>query len=267
MISNKISDSNEISVENKSKYSDIEYLTRVKLAAAYRLVAHYKWDEVIYNHLTARIPGTDYILLNPFGMRFDEVTASSLVKLDLEGNIIDEGSSNLGINSTGYVIHGAIHRARPDIESTMHTHVNDVVAVACYKEGLLPISQNALIVGDVSYHDYEGISVNLEEQGRIVKSLGSENKCLILRNHGIVTCGNCVEEAFYFLYQLTKACEIQVKMLSIVGGDTSKLTIPSEEIKDFVIKTARSFTKQGNGKKEFKALYRLIETIDDSFKN
>ncbi|KAN0029108.1 hypothetical protein ACTFIV_010981 [Dictyostelium citrinum] len=268
MISNSdFSNSDELSLVNKTKYSDEEYLIRVKLAATYRMIAHLGWDELIYNHLTARIPGTDYMLLNAFGMRFDEVTATSLVAIDMNGKIVDAGSTDLGINKTGYVIHGAIHRARPDILSTMHVHQEDSVAVACYKEGLLPISQNSFILGDISYHTYEGISINAEEQERIVKSLGPVNKNLILRNHGIVSCGNCIEEAFFYLYQFVKACEVQVKMLSMVGGDTSKLDIPSKEIRDFSTRTAASFTAQGNGKKEWKCYYRIIEKLDDSFKN
>ncbi|KAM9958186.1 hypothetical protein ACTFIW_001046 [Dictyostelium discoideum] len=268
MISNnKFTSSDDLSLVNKTKYSDEEYLVRVKLAATYRMVAHLGWDELIYNHLTARIPGTDYMLLNAFGMRFDEVTATSLVSIDMSGKIIDAGSTDLGINKTGYVIHGAIHKARPDILSTMHVHQEDAVAVACYKEGLLPISQNSFIVGEISYHTYEGISINAQEQERIVKSLGPVNKNLILRNHGIVSCGSSIEEAFFFLYQLVKTCEIQVKMLSMVGGDTSKLDIPDKQIRDFSTRTAASFTNQGNGKKEWKSYYRIVEKLDDSFKN
>jgi len=257
----------EIFEKGHSKYSDEEYTVRCKLAAAYRLMAYFKWDELIYNHLTARIPGTENILLNPFGMRFDEITASSLVSVDLDGKIVDPGTTDYGINYTGYVIHGAIHKSRPDILSTIHTHSSAGVAVASYKDGLILTSQNACTLGEISYHDYEGISTNEDEQGRIIKSLGETSNLLILKNHGLLTCGDDVASAFFRIFQLTKACEIQVATLSMVGGDISKVVEIPQKIQDEVSHCANSFTKVGYGKKEFKAYYRLMEKMDSSFKN
>ncbi|KYR00899.1 alpha adducin [Tieghemostelium lacteum] len=255
-----------IDITTNSKYSGVEYEIRVKLAAAYRICAYLKWDEVIYNHLTARIPGTEHILLNPFGMRFDEITASSLVKIDMDGNIIDKGCTDWGINKTAHVIHTAIHKARPDILSTMHTHEVNGVAVACMKEGLIPISQNSMLINNITYHDYESISVDISEQERIAKDLGPTSLNLVLRNHGLLTCGRTIEEAFYNLYVLTKACEIQVQVMSMVGGDLSKLNLPPKAIQDSVQHIAANFNKEGFGVKEFNALYRIVEKLDRSFK-
>ncbi|KAF2073741.1 hypothetical protein CYY_004943 [Polysphondylium violaceum] len=257
----------EIYEKGHSKYSDQEYTIRCKLAAAYRLMAYFKWDELIYNHLTARIPGTEHILLNPFGMRFDEITASSLVCVDLDGKVVDPGNTTHGFNYTGYVIHGAIHKSRPDVLATVHTHSPPGVAVASYKDGLLLTNQTACTLGEVTYHDYEGISTDKDEQERIIKSLGDTSNVLILRNHGLLTCGDDVAAAFARIFTLTKACEIQVQTLSMVGGDQSKITPISQEIQDKVANTHKMFSRVGYGKKEFKAFYNLMLQLDPSFKN
>eukprot|EP01132_Coremiostelium_polycephalum_P000415 gene415-525_t len=238
-------------------YTYEEYLTRVKLAASFQLVAYHGWDELIYNHMTARIPGTDHILLNPFGVTFDEITASNLVKIDLDGNIIDPGTTNYGINATGYVIHAAIHKARPDVVSTMHTHSVAGVAVSCYKDGLVRFHQNACILPEISYHDYEGISLDLGEQERIIEHLG-QNNILIMRNHGLLTCGESIEEAYFNLHQLTKACEIQVKTLASVGGDFSKLLSIEKAIQDKNQAIQASYLPEGKGVREFRAMVRKI---------
>eukprot|EP01132_Coremiostelium_polycephalum_P004090 gene4090-5118_t len=266
-IGNSISKEEEIEIKNSTKYSDEEYLVRVKLAAAYRLVSYHGWDQIIGNHLTARVPGTEYILINPYGLRFDEITASSLVKLDLDGNIIDPGTTRYGVNSTGYVIHSAIHRGRPDIISTMHTHPVAGVAVSCLKDGLSRFHQNDFIVPDISYHEYEGISLDLGEQERIISSLGPKNMVLIMRNHGLVSCGRSIEEAYYTLFILTKACEIQVAMLSSVGGDISKLVAVDQSTQTKSQLLASKFNKEGFGTREFRAMFRKMDSLDPSFRN
>eukprot|EP01133_Synstelium_polycarpum_P007626 gene7626-8921_t len=251
----------------KGKWSPEERSVRVTLAAAYRIAAMLGWDELIYNHLTVRVPGTEHILLNPFGLAFDEITASSLVKIDLDGNMIDPGTTEYGINRTGYVIHAAIHKARPDISSTMHTHPTAGVAVASMKCGLLPFCQNIMICGDIKYHDYEGISINEEEQVRIVEDLGPTAKNMILHNHGLLSCGETIQEAFFNLFELTKACEIQVATLSAVGGDVSKIIMPSEERIAQAKVVSQMFSRAGMGVREFDAMLRRIDRMDQSYKN
>ncbi|GAM23511.1 hypothetical protein SAMD00019534_066860 [Acytostelium subglobosum LB1] len=228
----------------KEQWSDMERKTRIELAAAYRMVAHYGWSELVYNHLTARIPGTDFILLNPFGLGFEEITASSLVKIDLHsGNIVDPGTTEYGINS-------------------------DTVAVASMKEGLIEdLCQNTMICGEISYHDYEGISVNEEEEARIQKDLGNTSMNLFLRNHGILTCGTTVQEAMFRLFLLVKACEIQVRTLSAVGGDISKLQKPAADTRYQARNVSSGFTKVGFGVKEFDYMIRVIDRIDPSYKD
>ncbi|EGG21159.1 alpha adducin [Cavenderia fasciculata] len=249
-----------------TKWSDEERKARIELAATYRMVALMGWDELIYNHLTIRIPGTEHILLNPFGLRFDEVTASSLVKLDLDGNLIDEGSTTYGFNRTGYVIHGAIHRARPDINATLHTHHASIVAVSSLKCGLVHFHQNSFLFGEVAYHDYEGISTDIDEQKRIVAALGPTSKNLILRNHGVVSCGSTIQEAFFYLYQVTKSCEVQIQALSACGGDVSKLNIPTKEISDKSFRISSQFNVEGVGMKEWDCLIRKLDKLDPSYK-
>lgn len=183
-----------------------ETLIRQHLAAAYNLVHHYGWDDLIYTHISCRIPGTEYFLINQYGMLFDEVTASNLVKVDLAGNVIGQGS----INPAGYVIHSAVHEARPDIQCVIHTHTTTGVAVSIDQDGLWPISQFAMLVLDsLSYHDYYGLAVNLDEKQLLKKNLGSNNY-MILRNHGLLTVGKTVGDSFLNMYKLQRACDIQV---------------------------------------------------------
>jgi len=186
-----------------SKYSPSEQRTRIELAAAYRLFHLFGWTDLIYNHLTAAVPEEDgHFLINPFGLLFNEITASSLIKVDLNGNIIDPGNTTFQINKPGFLLHSCIHKARNDIKSVMHCHSTAGVAVACYKDGLLPLSQNAhIIYSTISYHNYEGIVITTDEQKHIVADLGPKNKILILRNHGLVTCGDSIAEAFFYMYK------------------------------------------------------------------
>src|SRR5213595_2962526 len=202
-----------------------EWQTRCDLAACYRLVDQYAMTDLIYNHITARVPGTEHLLINLYGLLYKEITASSLVKIDVEGNIIAKPDTGYSINKSGYVIHGAIHKARPDVSCIIHTHTRAGMAVAAMKCGLLPISQTSIrFEGHLGYHDYEGPAVEREEQERLVRDLGSHN-ALILRSHGLLTCGPSIPEAFNLMYQLELACRTQVDAMAA----RTDLVLPRKE--------------------------------------
>ena len=239
-----------------------EWETRVNLAACYRLAAHYRMTDLIYTHISARVPGPDHhFLLNAFGLAWDEITASTLVKITLDGETVDDPTGN-GINRAGYVIHGAIHRARPDLHCVMHTHTESGIAVSAQDQGLLPISQHAMRFTDsIGYHDYEGLALELDEQKRLVGDLG-EHKAMILRNHGLLTCGESIPEAFDLMYYLERACQIQISALA--GG--SKLRNPPAEVAS---KTAGQFRALAykQMRVEWKAHLRMLDKTDPSYKN
>lgn len=197
---------------------------RLDLAAAYRLVAHYGWDDLIFTHLSARVPGPEHhFLINPYDRVFDEITASSLVKIDVEGRPV--GPNQSPVNPAGFTIHSAIHMARDDARSVMHLHTPYGQAVSAMEWGLLPHTQTAMVAAhDVAYHDYEGIATDLEERERLVADLGTKN-AMILRNHGTLAVGQSVAACFLRLYFLERACEVQVHMLS-AGRDN--LNMPSQ---------------------------------------
>jgi ribulose-5-phosphate 4-epimerase/fuculose-1-phosphate aldolase len=197
----------------KGKVSAEEWQARVDLAALYRLVALYGWDDAIYTHISARLPGPDHqFLINPYGMYFGEITASSLVKIDLDGNILQE--TPYFINPAGFTIHSAIHAARDDAHFVMHLHTDQGVAVAAQKDGLLPLSQHALIIRTMlAYHDYEGIALNLDERERLVADIG-DKKVMLLRNHGTLAVGETAAECWINMFYLERACKQQVMALS-----------------------------------------------------
>src|SRR5665213_2659757 len=197
----------------KGQVSEAEWRTRIDLAALYRLVALEKWDDLIFTHLSARVPGPEHhFLINPFGMYFEEVTASSLVKVDLDGNILMEGP--YGINPAGFTIHSAVHGAREDAQFVMHVHTDQGVAVSAQREGLLPLSQHALaVMPHLAYHDYEGVALNLDERERLVVDLG-DKALMMLRNHGTLAAGATAAEAWVGLWHLERACKMQVMALS-----------------------------------------------------
>src|SRR5262245_27471467 len=178
----------------RDEVSPAEWQARVDLAACYRLVERYEMTDLIYNHITARIPGTPHhLLITLYGLLYKEITASSLVKIDLDGNTLRKPDTDYGINKSGYVIHGAIHRARPEVACVLHTHTRAGMAVAAMKCGLLPLSQTSVrFVGHIGYHDYEGPAVELDERERLVRDLGP-HEALIMRNHGLLTCGATVQ--------------------------------------------------------------------------
>ena len=207
----------------RDQVSEEEWQARVDLAACYRLAAMHGWTDLIYTHISARVPGADdHFLLNPFGFMFEEVTASSLIKLDTEGGIVMP--SPYAVNAAGFTIHSAVHQARHEMACVMHTHTVAGMAVSAQEDGLLPLAQTSLVFhGALSYHDYEGIALDLDERERLVADLG-DNTAMILRNHGLLTCGRSVAEAFVTMYMLEKACELQ---LAAQAGGALRL-IPGE---------------------------------------
>lgn len=243
------------------RYPEAEWQTRVHLAACYRLADLFGFSDIIWNHITARVPETERFLINRFGLRFDEVTASNLVTLDLDGNIVDggSGSSTEDVNVTGFVIHSAIHAARPDVDCVMHSHTDAGMAVSVLKDGLLPMIQDALpLYNRVSYHDYDGLAVDTSGRERLAASLG-DNKALILRNHGLLTCGGTVGEAFMTMYYLERACKVQLKVLS--SGQPYEL--PSAELCEQAV---RDYAEFPYGKHEWPALLRLADEKSPGFR-
>jgi ribulose-5-phosphate 4-epimerase/fuculose-1-phosphate aldolase len=212
----------------KDKVSEEEWAIRVDLAAAYRMVAHYGWDDLIFTHLSARVPGPEHhFLLNPYQLMFEEVTASSLVKVDATGNPVEP--TPFITNPAGFTIHSAIHMAREDAQAVMHLHTPAGQAVAAHSEGLLPLTQTAMLVrGDIAFHDYEGVAVDLDERERLVANLGDKG-AMILRNHGTLAVGRNVGECFVKLYFLERACQAQVMALS-AGKDVNLPPQGSPEI-------------------------------------
>src|SRR5476651_1303943 len=187
-----------------------EWEVRCDLAAAYRLIAHFGMDDLIYTHLSARLPGKEHrFLLNPYGLMFDEITASSLVTVDPEGHAVEKDEESK-INNAGFTIHSAVHMNRDDAQCVMHTHTTAGMAVAAQEQGLLPLNQISMeFYGRVAYHDYEGVALDLSEQQRLVQDLG-DKPVLMLRNHGLLTVGETVSQAFLRMYYLEKACDIQI---------------------------------------------------------
>jgi ribulose-5-phosphate 4-epimerase/fuculose-1-phosphate aldolase len=191
-------------------FTDTERQARIDLAACYRLVAMHGWDDLVFTHISARVPGPEeHFLINPYGMMFEEITASSLVKVSLDGKKVSD--SPYEINPAGFLIHSAIHHARPDVQCVLHLHTQDGVAVSAQKDGLLPLSQQSIFpLSSLSYHDYEGVVLNESEQDRLIADLGKTNN-MILRNHGLLTAAGSVPDAFLQMYVLQTACQIQIR--------------------------------------------------------
>ena len=224
--------------------SDEEWKVRCDLAALYRLVAHHRMTDLIYTHISARLPGPEnHFLINQYGVMFHEMRASDLVKIDCDGNVVDDRGdgrmSSRQVNAAGFCIHSAIHMARHDLVCVIHTHTAAGMAVAAQKQGLLPISQHALkFYGHLAYHGYEGIALDLDERVRLVRDLG-EHRAMILQNHGLLVAGRTIAEAFSNIYYLERACQAQVAALS--GG--SELVLPPEEVR---LHTAEQFNRAGS---------------------
>ncbi|MDF1735790.1 MAG: class II aldolase/adducin family protein [Minwuia sp.] len=243
----------------RKKVSEEEWAVRVDLAAFYRLVALYGWDDLTATHLSARVPGEDAFLLNPHGLFFDEITASSLIKLDYDGNVLMQG--DYPVNQAGFTIHSAVLSGRPDVFSVAHTHTRAGMAVSAQKDGLLPLNQTALrFYKRLSYHPYEGVALDHSERDRLIGHLGT-NKAMILRNHGLLSVGETVPEAFNVLAYLEKSCQSQLDALS--GG--VELELPSEEVCEH---TAQQFEKFAPiGHRDWPGLLRKLDRIDPSFRD
>ena len=251
--------------------SDEEWRLRRELAACYRLIAHFRMTDLIFTHISLRIPGPEHhFLINPYGLMFDEITASSLVKIGLDGQAVEP--SPYSVNPAGFVIHSAIHAAREDAQCVLHTHTKAGCAIAAQKQGLLPVNQMSMeFYGNVAYHDFEGIALDLDEQQRLTRDLG-DKPVLILRNHGLLTVGRDPQQAFLRMYYLEKACEIQ--LTAQTGG--AELVIPSPEVcahaeRQFNAPPAPSadgrVLADGEGYDlAWSALQRLLDRIDPSYK-
>lgn len=239
-----------------------EWQVRVDLAAAYRLVAEYGWDDLVFTHISARVPGPEHhFLINPYGMMFDEITASSLVKVDLAGKIVME--SDYHINPAGFTIHSAVHAARADALCVMHLHTDYGIAVSAQEQGLLPISQQSLFVlASLGYHNYEGLALNDEEKPRLVADLGNK-MFLILRNHGLLTVGATVADAFLSMFLLERACRIQI--LAQAGG--GKLIPISNEILKQVAAQEQMVVTGGPGKLVWPGLLRKLDRINTNYQD
>jgi ribulose-5-phosphate 4-epimerase/fuculose-1-phosphate aldolase len=240
----------------RDEVSAEEWQARLDLAACYRLVDAYGMTDLIYNHITARIPGTDdHLLINLYGLLYKEITASSLVKIDLEGNIIWKPDTDYGINKSGYVIHGAIHQARPELKCVLHTHTSAGMAVAAMACGLLPMSQTSIrFHGHIGYHDYEGPAIDLAEREALVRDLGPHD-AMIMRNHGLLTCGATVQQAFNTMYQLEMSCRAQVEAMAAGAG----LTMPGENVLAHTAHLYQPGTRRPYGVLEWPAMLRLLE--------
>lgn len=253
-----------LSNANSMGVSNAEWDMRVKLAAAYRLIDHFGWTEQIYGHLTARVPGPeDHFLINPWGLNYDEVTASNLVKVDVEGGAIAGGQH--GINFAGFVIHSAIHMTRSHENLVvMHTHTRAGMAIAAIKEGLLPISMFATVFHNrIGYHCYEGASLYLEERERIVASLGA-HKAMILKNHGLLVVGRNVPECFLRLYRLERACQVQLDAAAAGTLDLVSPLVADRSAND--LDSYQGMQSRPEGEIEFAALMRKLDKADDSYR-
>ncbi|XP_074984177.1 alpha-adducin isoform X16 [Caretta caretta] len=258
---------NDLRGSDSIAYEKGEKLLRCKLAAFYRLADLFGWSQLIYNHITARVSSEqEHFLIVPFGLLYSEVSASSLVKINIQGDVVDRGSTNLGVNQAGFTLHSAIYAARPDVKCIVHIHTPAGAAVSAMKCGLLPISPEALCLGEVAYHDYHGILVDDEEKVLIQKNLGPKSKVLILRNHGLVSVGETVEEAFYYIHNLVVACEIQVRTLASAGGPDNLVLLDPGKYKA-KSRSPESPAAEGThpkwqiGEQEFEALMRMLDNL------
>jgi ribulose-5-phosphate 4-epimerase/fuculose-1-phosphate aldolase len=246
----------------RSRVSPQEWQTRVDLAAAYRLVAAFKWDDLVFTHISARVPGAENeFLINPYGLLFEEITASSLIRIDLWGNKLED--SAFDVNPAGFTIHSAIHAARHDAQCVMHTHTLNGIAVSAQKGGVLPLSQQSIFVlSSLGYHDYEGVALRDDEKPRLVADLG-RNNYLMLRNHGLLTLGPTIADAFLAMYLFETVCTIQVRAMS--GGT------PLIQVDPRIVETAAEQARQatrgaGGGALTWPGLLRRLDRADASYR-
>jgi ribulose-5-phosphate 4-epimerase/fuculose-1-phosphate aldolase len=245
----------------RDKVGEEEWKIRVDLAAAYRLVAHYGWDDLIFTHLSARVPGPEHhFLLNPYNLMFEEVTASSLVKVDMSGNPVEP--TPFITNAAGFTIHSALHMAREDAQAVIHLHTPDGQAVSAHADGLMPLTQTAMLIRDeIAYHDYEGVAVDLSERERLIADIGDKH-AMILRNHGTLAIGESVGEAFIRIYFLERACEAQIKALSAGDGNISN---PPQGSPELTAEMGKVGLKLSANLLAWPALLRKAYRLDPSF--
>lgn len=248
--------------EVRSRVSPEEWALRTDLAAAYRLVAHFGWSDLVFTHISARVPGSDHhFLINPYGLLFDEITASSLVKVDLQGAKVMD--SPYPVNPAGFVIHSAVHAAREDAQCVLHVHSANGIAVSAQKGGLLPVSQQSIFVhSSLGYHDYEGVALLDDEKPRLVRDLG-HNTFLMLRNHGLLTVGTSVAEAFLAMYLFESACNIQLRAQS---GGGELIPIP-QPILDGAKAAQQAVTRGMGANLVWPGLLRKLDRIDPGFRD
>ena len=246
----------------ESVVGEAEWKLRVDLAACYRLVAHQGWDDLIFTHISLRVPGPEHhFLINPYGMLFDEITASSLVKVDLQGGKVVDSAYD--INPAGFTIHSAIHAARDDAQCVLHVHSMNGIAVSAQKDGLRPLSQHSIFVAaSIGYHDYEGVALEADERPRLVRDLG-DRSFLMLRNHGLLTVGATVAEAFMSMYLFETACTIQVRAQA---GAADLVEIPSRIVAG-ARDQWRQVTKASGGQLAWPALLRRLDRIDRTYRH
>lgn len=247
----------------EGKVSAEEWRLRVDLAATYRLVAMYGWDDMIFTHISLRIPGPEHhFLINPYGLLFDEIMASSLVKIDVDGNKV--GESPYPVNPAGFTIHSALHMGRDDAHCIIHLHTMDGVAVSAQADGLLPLDQHAMMVcGDVAYHDYEGIALDLDERRRLAEDMGRDKHIMILRNHGTLALGRSCADAFARIYFLERACSMQVRAL----GGGAKPNWPNQGVPEKTANQAAMAFEGLIGGLAWPALIRKLDRIDSSYRH
>lgn len=260
-----MSDMSAVSAGRASRQATIdddEWQVRVELAACYRLVALYGWSEIIYNHISARVPGTtDQFLVNPFGLMFEEIRASDLIKVDVDGNLIDD-ADGWGINPAGFVLHGAVHEGRPDLHCIIHCHSIAGAAVSTSPDGLLPLTLESLIFRHtIAYHDFEGITFDPSEKENLLAHMG-EAEIMILRNHGTLACGKTIAAAFQHAFFLEKACQIQLAALS---QSVAPKCVP-QPLVDKVVEQFKPGFGWEQGRREFDALLRKLDRLDPSFR-
>lgn len=259
-----MSDLSQLNIPSlRGKVSAEEWQARVDLAACYRLVALFEMNDLVYNHITARVPGEEgRFLINPYGYAYEEVTASSLIKIDFDGKVVHDSGTGYGVNHAGFVIHSAIHRARADVACVIHTHSPAGMAVSALRCGLLPLTQNAMFFGEIGYHDYEGPAIDLDEQARLVRDLGN-NAALILRNHGLITAGSTVCEAFVVMHWLEKSCQAQLMAMAC----NTALNMPADD----VVKRTADRYKPGQRRRitevEWPAMLRMLERRDLTYRD
>ncbi|MBM3570219.1 MAG: class II aldolase/adducin family protein [Alphaproteobacteria bacterium] len=246
----------------RARVSAAEWKARVELAAAYRLVALFEMNDLIYNHISVRVPGEEgHFLLNPYGMLYEEMTASCLIKVDLSGKVLFNPNRDYDINPAGFVIHGAIHEARPEIDCVVHTHTPAGMAVSALKCGLLPLTQTAMRFAEVGYHDYEGVVLELDERKRLLANLGQRD-VMILRNHGLLAVGSSVAEAFNNIYRIERSCRAQILAMSC----GSELVIPSPEVVRKTNHVYKPEVRRRYGLLEWPAMLRMLDRRDPSYR-